>query len=121
MGANWALALLLATTRWLAPMSDVRCPMSDCRHCRMIFPPLKTGFALGLGGAPVGNLFAAISDDDAHAVLSQAIATGCSSFDSAPHYGNGLSEHCFGRALRGGGRDDGDTKPQTHQQFRLGP
>ena len=71
----------------------------------MIFPPTKDGFTLGLGGAPLGNLFAAISDDAAHLVLSAALAAGCRSFDTAPHYGNGLSEHRFGRALRELGRD----------------
>jgi len=71
----------------------------------MIFPYTRGGLALGLGGAPLGNLFTAISDDDAHAVLSGAIADGCRCFDTAPHYGNGLSEHRFGRALRVPERD----------------
>ena len=64
-------------------------------------PPLK----LGLGGAPLGNLFSAIGDDDAQAVLRQALTDGCQTFDTAPHYGNGLSEHRFGRALRSLPRD----------------
>lgn len=55
---------------------------------------------LGLGGAPLGNLFSAISDAQAHAVLEAALSDGCRSFDTAPHYGNGLSEHRVGRALR---------------------
>ena len=66
----------------------------------MIFPPTRDGLALGLGGAPLGNLFEAIADDQAQAVLSAALSDGCRSFDTAPHYGNGLSEHRFGRALR---------------------
>ncbi|MDB5848263.1 MAG: aldo/keto reductase [Rhodoferax sp.] len=62
--------------------------------------------ALGLGGAALGNLFTAITDDAAHAVITVAIADGCRSFDTAPHYGNGLSEQRFGRALRQLPRDD---------------
>lgn len=75
---------------------------------KMLFPPLKPlkndklgELKLGLGGAPLGNLFTAVSDDDAHAIIQQAINDGCQTFDTAPHYGHGLSEQRFGRALRG--------------------
>ena len=71
----------------------------------MVFPPLSTGLRLGLGGAPLGNLFTAIADDDAQAVLSAAQADGCRSIDTAPHYGQGLSEHRIGHALRSAERD----------------
>ena len=64
------------------------------------FPPLKNGLRLGLGGAPLGNLFQAISEADAQAVLQAALDDGCQTFDTAPHYGHGLSEHRFGQALR---------------------
>ncbi len=72
----------------------------------MIFPPTPEGLPLGLGTAPLGNLFSALSDGAAHQVLSAAIGTGCRSFDTAPHYGNGLSEHRVGRVLRTLGRDE---------------
>jgi D-threo-aldose 1-dehydrogenase len=58
------------------------------------------GLRLGLGGAPLGNLFAALDDAQADAVIDAAWTQGCRYFDTAPHYGNGLSEHRFGRALR---------------------
>lgn len=61
---------------------------------------------LGLGAAPLGNLFTAVSDDDALALVDAAWASGCRSFDTAPHYGNGLSEHRLGHALRSHPRDD---------------
>lgn len=61
---------------------------------------------LGLGGAPIGNMYSAVSDDDAQAVLSAAFADGCRTFDTAPHYGNGRSEERFGRFLRGVERDE---------------
>jgi len=66
---------------------------------------MASGLALGLGGAALGNLFTAISDDDAQGVLGAALANGCRTFDTAPHYGNGLSEQRFGRALRALPRD----------------
>jgi D-threo-aldose 1-dehydrogenase len=68
---------------------------------KKLFPPLKDqNIKLGLGGAPLGNLFTAISDDDAQTIIQQAIADGCQTFDTAPHYGHGLSEQRFGSALR---------------------
>lgn len=60
---------------------------------------------LSLGGAALGNLFTAIADVDAQQLIEQAWQDGCRSFDTAPHYGNGLSEHRFGQALRGWPRD----------------
>ena len=65
-----------------------------------IFPSMKSGRRLGLGGAPLGNLFHAISEADAQSVLQAALANGCQTFDTAPHYGHGLSEHRFGQAFR---------------------
>ena len=67
-----------------------------------LFPPCAgTGLRLGLGGAPLGNLFEAVADADAQAVVEAAWASGCRSFDTAPHYGHGLSERRLGDALRG--------------------
>ncbi len=71
---------------------------------KMLFPPLKNAklgeLKLGLGGAPLGNLFTAVSDADAQNIIQQAINDGCTMFDTAPHYGHGLSEQRFGQALR---------------------
>ncbi len=61
--------------------------------------------ALGFGGAPLGNLFRAIPDDDAVALVRHAHAADVRYFDTAPHYGNGLSEGRIGRALNGVARD----------------
>jgi D-threo-aldose 1-dehydrogenase len=54
---------------------------------------------LGLGCAPLGNLFAAVADDEAHAVVAAAWDAGVRFFDTAPLYGHGLSEIRLGRAL----------------------
>jgi D-threo-aldose 1-dehydrogenase len=61
---------------------------------------------LGFGGAPLGNLFAAIADEAATDLVHHAFERGIRYFDTAPHYGNGLSEHRMGAALRALSRDD---------------
>ena len=70
------------------------------------FPPCAgSGLRLGLGGAPLGNLFEAVSDGEARQLVEAAWRSGCRSFDTAPHYGHGLSERRLGDALRGQARD----------------
>jgi D-threo-aldose 1-dehydrogenase len=54
---------------------------------------------LGLGAAPIGNLYTAVTDDDATATLDAAWDAGVRYFDTAPHYGLGLSERRLGKAL----------------------
>ncbi|BBF71771.1 aldo/keto reductase [Sphingomonas bisphenolicum] len=54
---------------------------------------------LGFGAAAIGNLYRAIPDADARAVIDQAWAAGLRYFDTAPHYGFGLSEKRLGAAL----------------------
>jgi D-threo-aldose 1-dehydrogenase len=61
---------------------------------------------LGFGTAPMGNLFRAISDDAANAILEAAWAGGVRFFDTAPLYGLGLSETRLNRFLRGKPRDE---------------
>jgi D-threo-aldose 1-dehydrogenase len=53
------------------------------------------------GGAPIGGLFAPVSDDQAAAALEAAWTAGIRAFDTAPHYGVGLSEERIGRFLAG--------------------
>ncbi len=54
---------------------------------------------LGFGAAAIGNLFRAITDEEAHAVIRAAWVAGLRYFDTAPHYGFGLSEKRLGAAL----------------------
>ncbi|RUR02080.1 aldo/keto reductase [Labedella endophytica] len=61
---------------------------------------------LTYGAANVGNLFRALTDDEAHAVLDAAWEAGIRSFDTAPHYGLGLSERRLGAFLRSKPRDE---------------
>jgi D-threo-aldose 1-dehydrogenase len=61
---------------------------------------------LGFGTAPLGNLYRAISEEEAQAALQAAWDTGCRYFDTAPLYGLGLSETRLNHFLRGRKRDD---------------
>jgi len=55
---------------------------------------------LGLGTAPLGELFVKVEDEDADAVIASALSGGVRYFDTSPWYGRGLSEHRLGRMLR---------------------
>jgi D-threo-aldose 1-dehydrogenase len=55
---------------------------------------------LGLGGAPLGDFYARLPEEEALATVEAAYARGVRLFDTAPLYGNGLSEHRFGHVLR---------------------
>ncbi len=55
----------------------------------------------GLGCAPLGGLYEAVSDEHAHATVDRAWELGVRYFDTAPLYGSGLSEQRVGEALRG--------------------
>lgn len=61
---------------------------------------------LGFGAAPLGNLYKAISDEEAHDVLEAAWESGVRYFDTAPLYGLGLSERRVGNFLRSKNRND---------------
>jgi D-threo-aldose 1-dehydrogenase len=53
----------------------------------------------GHGAADVGNLYHAMTDEEAWAVLDAAWEAGVRYFDTAPHYGLGLSERRLGAFL----------------------
>ncbi|MGJ8679352.1 aldo/keto reductase [Paraglaciecola sp.] len=55
---------------------------------------------LGFGAASLGNLYKAVSDDEAKKTLKAAIDLGINLFDTAPRYGLGLSERRVGDVLR---------------------
>ncbi|MBO0982189.1 aldo/keto reductase [Microbacterium sp. SD291] len=55
---------------------------------------------LGYGAANVGNLFRELSDDESSAILEAAWDSGIRCFDTAPHYGLGLSERRLGAFLQ---------------------
>ncbi|MGW7168594.1 aldo/keto reductase [Streptomyces sp. NPDC054884] len=60
---------------------------------------------LSFGAAGLGNLFRPVTDEAAFAAVEAAWDAGVRTFDTAPHYGLGLSERRLGAALRGRDRD----------------
>lgn len=64
------------------------------------------GMRLGFGGAPVGNLYRAVDDATAHAAVEAAWEHGIRYFDTAPHYGLGLSERRMGEVLAAKPREE---------------
>ncbi|MEV4313465.1 aldo/keto reductase [Actinocrispum sp. NPDC049592] len=71
---------------------------------RTVRLPLRPGVAvtqLGFGGAPIGNLYEDIPDDQAKSTVDTAWDNGIRYIDTAPHYGAGLSEARVGAALAG--------------------
>ncbi|MFH9089146.1 aldo/keto reductase [Streptomyces sp. NPDC017673] len=53
----------------------------------------------GLGCAPIGDLYGAVDPDTAVATVHAAVEHGATLLDTAPLYGDGLSEQRVGRAL----------------------
>jgi len=61
---------------------------------------------VGLGTAPMGDLFEFLDEKTQIATIEQALASGVRVFDTSPHYGNGLSESRMGAGLRRMKRDE---------------
>lgn len=61
---------------------------------------------LGYGAAGLGNLYRAMSDSTSSAITEAAWDAGIRYFDTAPHYGLGLSEHRLGAFLQGKPRQE---------------
>lgn len=60
---------------------------------------------LGFGSVPLGNLYHALTEQEAAATVEAGIASGIRYFDTAPLYGLGLSERRLGLYLRALPRD----------------
>ncbi len=61
---------------------------------------------LGYGAAAVGNLYRAVDDESARGLLDAAWDAGVRYYDTAPHYGLGLSERRLGEMLRSRPREE---------------
>lgn len=73
---------------------------SRARALRTVMTPL------GFGAAQFGNLNRVTTDDESRAAIDAAWAGGVRYFDTAPHYGLGLSERRLGAALQSRARDE---------------
>ncbi|MDO5684416.1 MAG: aldo/keto reductase [Propionibacteriaceae bacterium] len=70
---------------------------------------IRTGLELtviGLGGAQFGNLYREMSEDEVTRTVELAWENGVRYFDTAPHYGMGLSERRLGKVLQQYPRDE---------------
>ncbi|GAA3349356.1 aldo/keto reductase [Amorphoplanes nipponensis] len=67
---------------------------------------LRRQGTIGLGGAPLGNFARAMDDEQAARTMRRAWERGIRYFDTAPHYGLGLSERRLGADLRHRPRDE---------------
>jgi D-threo-aldose 1-dehydrogenase len=76
---------------------------------------------LGYGAANVGNLYRAMSDEAARAVLEAAWESGIRYFDTAPHYGLGLSERRLGAFLATKPRGDYVVSTKVGRLLRPSP
>ena len=55
---------------------------------------------LSLGTAPLGGLFASVTDKDGDELVNSALDLGINYFDTAPQYGHGVAEIRLGRVLQ---------------------
>ncbi|MCK6065431.1 MULTISPECIES: aldo/keto reductase [Microbacterium] len=76
---------------------------------------------LGYGAANVGNLFRQLSDDEAWAVLDAAWESGVRYYDTAPHYGLGLSERRLGAFLQTKPREEFFVSTKAGRLLRPNP
>jgi D-threo-aldose 1-dehydrogenase len=60
----------------------------------------------GMGGVPLGNEFAIITDKDAYATIEAAWNAGIRYYDMAPWYGLGLAERRYGNFLHNKNRSE---------------
>jgi D-threo-aldose 1-dehydrogenase len=66
----------------------------------------KPSYRFGMGGVPLGNEFAVVTDKDAYAVIEAAWNAGVRYYDMAPWYGLGLAERRFGNFLHNKNRSE---------------
>lgn len=76
---------------------------------------------LGMGCAPIGGLYRAVTHEEASAAFDAAWELGVRYFDTAPFYGYSLSERRLGMALRERPRDACVVSTKAGRLLRLDP
>jgi D-threo-aldose 1-dehydrogenase len=66
----------------------------------------KPPFRFAMGGVPLGNEFAVVTDKDAYATIEAAWNAGVRYYDMAPWYGLGLAERRYGNFLHNKSRSE---------------
>lgn len=62
--------------------------------------------AIGLGTAPMGDLYELLDEKTSISTVEQAFKCGIRTFDTSPHYGNGIAESRIGAGLRRAPRNE---------------
>ncbi len=75
---------------------------------------------LGLGTTALGNMFEAVPDRDATAVIDRAFQLDLGYFDTAPVYGLGLAEKRLSHGVRGHTRDEYVLSTKVGRLLRAG-
>ncbi len=86
-----------------------------------IIEELKQRGSLGFGAAQLGNLYREIDDETAYGAVETAWENGIRYFDTAPHYGLGLSERRLGAVLADKPRDEFIVSTKVGRLLRPNP
>jgi D-threo-aldose 1-dehydrogenase len=76
---------------------------------------------LGVGTAPLGDLYQRVPETDARSMLEAGHDLGLRLFDTAPLYGSGLAEHRTGGVLRQKPRDELVVSTKVGRWYRPAP
>ena len=76
---------------------------------------------LGVGTAPLGDLYQRVPEPDAIAMLKTGYELGVRLFDTAPLYGGGLAEHRTGHELRQRARDSLVISTKVGRYYKAAP
>ena len=76
---------------------------------------------IGFGASTLGNLHRPMTEDEASRAVERAWERGVRYFDTAPHYGLGLSERRLGAVLRGLPRDEFVVSTKVGRLIRPNP
>src|ERR1700761_4629022 len=106
-GSAMALATaLLPKSSFASSASDVNGSNSMDQTVDSNKGHYKPPFRFGIGGVPLGNEFAVVTDKDAYATIEAAWNAGVRYYDMAPWYGLGLAERRYGNFLHNKNRSD---------------
>jgi D-threo-aldose 1-dehydrogenase len=98
---------LLPRTASAASASDMNVSNSmEQTLSRDINEHYKPPYRFGMGGVPLGNEFAVVTDKDAYATIEAAWNAGVRYYDMAPWYGLGLAERRYGNFLHNKNRSE---------------
>jgi D-threo-aldose 1-dehydrogenase len=77
--------------------------------------------SLGVGTAPIGDLYQRIPEDEARGMLELGFDLGLNLFDTSPLYGGGLAEHRTGGVLRPRPRESFVLSTKVGRWYRPAP